>query len=471
MRVLLANLRFFYQCRALWLLYTLIAICVAVVLWLRLFTVDAGLHTIVPFASASVIAPLGVLVLVSIIGLIVAVMQMEAASKPFVFCLPEHRSAFRRLVFLVGAVATGVVTPLVWPAAGVPSEFFHLRFFCTGLVAYFVGVGFGLVLRNAAVGIAFAPLLLFASMSPLLDVSRRCCIVPSVVPSVALSVATATAMWLWLGKPNLFRRRCGRPWLGFSGLLNHAEGDRFRQAVASIKSRRASASRADGFLLRTMRRCEQSTVAKHIWSTLYAWLSPGGGGRSLVIQMSLLCPVSAIVAWDSSEMGPFFIANASLWAGLAIRNLPLRSHLLMAGGRRERFFSTLVVTAVLGCIVTLSVVLVFAVVTTTGWHSPLWHPSTAVSGLPRQPMNAGLAVLLTAIFPISRLLETVVARRGVVKLVQMALLMGIVFFSVFAESSWPTVPLVPAACGLALSWITWLHGIHRFAMRSDLVSR
>ena len=98
----------------------------------------------------------GFLVCCFLLGLLVATVQMETSSKPFSFCLPGHRDAVRRLVFLVGLVVSLAfllicIALLASPSfAGplsrsiTPPEWLILvlgSYFCASVAAYLLGAG------------------------------------------------------------------------------------------------------------------------------------------------------------------------------------------------------------------------------------------------------------------------------------------------------------------------------------------
>lgn len=471
MQVLLANLKHFYQYRTLWFVYLFAIFFIGSVGGL-----DLVLHSVPDGMGRSSDAYFARMFLAWVIGLTggltAGTLQMEVVSKPFSFCLPGHRIAFRQLVFLVGLIVILIVSLFLLGEA-VPSSLLRLSLCCTGLTAYFIGVSIALAVRNAAMAIPFVPLLgvfvgYFLSRGP----SSEYVIVVCSIATIVLGAGSAIAICLWLERTSLFRRRCGRPWLGLSALGSPFERDRYRQAVASAKPTRVDYAEVNGFLLHAMEDCRQSSVARHIWGTLYTWLLPGGGGRSQVMQMGLLSVVSAVLAALAGSMGPFFIANVSIWSGLTVRNLPVFSPLLVAGGRRERFFSTMGLTAILGSILTLGVILAFGAIDLLGPLPTLEQILTGNSESSEQAMNAGLALLLTALFPTSRFLEIALRAEPIhARIAQAILLVSVAELGIFMKPQRLAVPFAYAALGVVLSWLICMYGMYRITMRSDLVRR
>ena len=158
MRILVANLRHLYQRRGLWIVYAgLVLVVVRGGVLSSLTTKGRGLFG-------------GFLVGSFLLGLLVATLQMETASQPFSFCLPGHRDAVRRLVFLVGLVVSLALSADFRCTAGV--AIFHRPFrarsitlpewlivmlgsyFCASVTAYLLGadVAFSRIRSGSAVG-------------------------------------------------------------------------------------------------------------------------------------------------------------------------------------------------------------------------------------------------------------------------------------------------------------------------------
>ncbi|MEN6334828.1 MAG: hypothetical protein ABFE01_11245 [Phycisphaerales bacterium] len=471
MRALLVNLRLLQQYRALWFFYVIVAVPLAVGLCLRFYMVDAGVFKMAPFASASADAPLAGMILICLIGLIVSAVQMETLSKSFAFCLPGYRAVLQNLLFVAGFVAVLVVS-LVWPSPDIPSDLFRLRFFCTGLAAYFLGVRIGLIPKVAMAAVGFGPALLFGSLLPLPDVSRYFAL-PSLIPAIALSVATTAIMWLWLGRTSLSRRYCGRPWLGFSGVFNPVQRDRYRQAVASSKRNCVAAVRMDGFLLRTMESCEQGSIAKHLWSTLYVWLSPGGGGRSAVIFAALSGLFSAVMVWYSPLVGYTYLVLGCLNMEWNAPNSPLPGSLLLAGGRRERFLSRILEWIGRAGALVLFIVLGFVATNYLGPYMPgaWWR----IDPIERTGLSSGLgfAMLLTGMIPIGGFFaDALPGRRILLFVTQYMPAFLVILVLIFGNGHWiAAVSLGHVIPLLLLAWFLFAFGIYRMMKRIDLVRR
>jgi hypothetical protein len=477
MRVLLANLKHFYQCRVLWFLYLFVAFNLLLLggLGLRVHSFRGAAGGI----EGTSFCGMGVICAVSlVVGAIVASLQMDVISKPFSFCLPDHRTILRKLVLLVSLAVSLFVLSLefakgsLWNPA--PPYLFGVS-----LTAYFVGVGVGLMSRYGAAVVfsATLALLLGGAMLDLRESSGYVVTTVSAIVAILLGMGSAVAVWQWLGRTGLFRRRCGKPWLGVAGLWNPGAWEKYRWVRLSAKASRALPSRAERFLFDTMSSCRYGSAAKHVWGALYTWSLPGGGGRSRTISMGLLGLASGVVACHFPQIGPFFVANASVYGGDVLRNPPANSHLLVAGGRRERFFATMALIIVLGAIVTGGLMLGAIAADLLGIRSPMSEPyreyqESYIHAVVTQAMNLRLVVLFAALFPVSRWLEIrFLGRRVGARGTQMMLLLSAVLFGQFTLPLLAPIPPVYVAFVFLLSWVAGLYGVYRTIMRSDLVRR
>ena len=237
MRVLLANLKHLYQRRG-----SVACLCGSglpgrVVLWWRgPFCSDTGQGdcSAVSWCAASS-------------GACWWRMQMETASKPFSFCLPGHREAVRRLVFLAGL--------------GVSLAFLHLS--RTARLALFPGPVEGPSCHGncscwcwarisarawrpiCSVQALFSAPSMVASVLGLMTLVVALCIMFDVFTTIqypilhwpvavmALALVVGLASWWWLGRPAWFRRSCDRPWMGFFDPWDRTPAQRYRDLYAT----------------------------------------------------------------------------------------------------------------------------------------------------------------------------------------------------------------------------------------------
>jgi hypothetical protein len=478
MRVLRANLKVFYRCRSVWAGCSLFVF----LSWLNWFFLR--LPTKADHTGHNIVL-LELIFGVLAIGAAIGVMQLAIAMHPLSFCLPGHRTAVRSFVFLMGTIvglASSSLFVFLIARASIPLGRSALAFssmFCASLALFLMGAACPFHKTGLVTGILLAlPLVMvFAFAGPVAGLFPP---LPVVIEHIlihcgGLVIASgslfAAGAWVWLGREPWFLRTGGDWWR--QGLFRRRVPSTATDQASPLASIEGPMGRA---ILRAMARCEYANVPRYLWGALYAWLLPGGGGRASLILTGLLSVGSGALAWYMPSMGPFLIANACISSAFGTWTLPtaMNSPLLVTGGRRERFFTSVTLTIVLGVIVTCGAVL--AVVTMKWLGVPTLLQATNPEGsrsyweaVATQPTNLRLAFLLTALFPISSLLGmrlrgrkfwASIAQEGVVLLVFIPALF--------------TRPLLlatsPSCVALVfiLSWIVCIYGVHRIAMRSDL---
>lgn len=471
MRILLANLRLYCQWGRLWALYVFVAFILIIPGVLHLVRSNHGDGEGIPFAWVGLVCGVGLA-----IGTIVVSVQIWITSKPLSFCLPNHRTVSREIVFLVGLVLSLLLVSIA--LAGDSSlSLSPLCLFGASLTAYFAGASIGPAFRSAPFWVVWGAMFLPVGGAIVdLDGSRRLVATPALaVAAIAAAVVSAAVVWRWLGRADVFRDYSSRPWLDMSLLWYPATRDKYRWIAASPRGDSGLATHVEGYLLGRMRRCRDGSAAKCIWGSLYTWLLPGGGGR---LAIGLMVPFgfgSAVLAWYVPESGPIFLAYGTLIAGAILGPSPLQSPLLVVGGRRERFLATMVFILIVGTVLTLSLTLAFEMTRLLGMHTltdSLYakHPEFLEllrSRLP--PVNLRLVILSLALFPVSRFLEVRLRRMPVwMTMAQMAAAFPVVVLNSPGRGWLVTIPGWYVALIFILLWALCAYGVHRVALHSDL---
>ena len=262
MRVLLANLKHFYQCRSLWFAYAYLG------LLLLLPSSDKGSQE--AFESVW----LGI----ALSGLLVGGTARSVINKPFVRCLPGHPSVIRRVVFSIGLAVSLLGGALFMGHWGISIWRLPVTFcaaMCLSMSVYLVGVDivlipwtakgplagilFGFALAVVMVGGAF----LHTTFAPL--------IIRHPVWTILGGVVMGSAVWLHMGL-----REWSRRLFEIALRLHRPTATREMYAVLECRYARESAvlAVADSFFLRRMSRYPDYSVSRYIWGTLYAKLGP-----------------------------------------------------------------------------------------------------------------------------------------------------------------------------------------------------
>ncbi len=466
-RILLANLRHLYQRRGLWLVY---AVLVPVIgLWVSAGLKDQGQGLLGGFLLGSF--PL---------GLLVATLQMETASRPFSFCLPGHRDAVRRLVFLVGLVASlafllvslALIASFSFSASGVwsrmpPGQIILVLgcFFCASVAVYLLAASVtftGLGGRSSGSGLSWmAPV---AAVCILYDVSPavQYPIVHWPVAVMAVALVVGGASWWWLGRRVWLRRNCVTPWIGFFDPWDRSQSQKYRALYAARLTKNVPPE-LDRFFQRIIGTRRPSGLARYAWGALYTTcvlVVPQGKG---LLALVLLAVAAAAYFPPVAPLVTILIA----FMMTSLVQSPLCTPLLVAGGRRERFFALVVLIFVLGVA---AVLLIGGLVGLTHLLAPLvppirWKEHT----WNLQAVRFNVLALPLVLLPVVALLQTLFYRKPVALAISIMLVLTPVMVLSMPLSLHQALTPALAVAGTGLSWGVCVSILYRIAMHSDLV--
>ncbi len=452
MSVLRANLRLFWDCSSLWVLFAYILCVVIVILMWDLM----GIHweNYLFMILAAFVVP---------ISQIVAMMQVEILSCPFALTLPGHQSTVRRVVFIAGLVVSLSATLAALPdiaRADHPIPRLGATF-TASLIVYFAGtcLTYVFALPGLAIG-AVAWLAAIGGHSWGVSGAVTHVVVDFPLLSIIAGSLSAALAWLCLGRPPRWLRGGGsrRRWL--SRRWNRHPAGEARYAGPA----------QNGFPLDLVRIGDSPRGIRYLWVVLCAsWLSGGGGRRQLVTAVTLAL-VGAALTWYLPEQG-YVLFLLGPFAGVAKRSF--YSELLLTRGRRERFLGALTALMVVGCVWMISIVLSFVALNLVQPYLPQVRAEAADLEQGVWFANVRIAVLLTAAYPIHALVQLAFHERrpqGYAYCVYMIVL-PLVCTTVMLVRQWLIhIPLVCVALVLVASWVACAHGLYRLTMQRDLVS-
>jgi hypothetical protein len=467
MRVLLANLKHFYQRRGLWIAY----VGLTIVAW---FMVQWVLPT--PGKEGGVFG--GFLVCSFLWGLLMATTQMETASKPFSFCLPGHRDAVRRLVFLAGFIVSLAfllifAALLASPSFAGPLEFYvgspgllillSISYFCASMTAYLLGAGVAFSLIRGG-GSTLGLLTLVVALCAMFDVFTpiQYPLLHWPVAVIALALAVGLASWWWLGRRAWFRRSCARPWMGFFDPWDRRHAQRFRELYATRFIKNIPPA-WDRFFQRVIGSRPPSAPGKYAWGALYT--------TCVLVAPQWKGILTLALAW--TVFAGYFPAVAPMVMGLlplmtvGFLQSPLGMALLVAGGRKERFFAT--AALILGFSV-LWVLLFGALVGLTQLLAPI-VPAVTVRGatLALHALGFEMLAIPLVVVPVVGLVQTVFYRKPMGLALSIILVATFMMISSTPLGLYRAVTPALAVGGTLLSWGICLSLLYRIAMHRDLV--
>lgn len=468
MHVLLANLRHLYQRRGLWIVYA----GLAVVTWswvLANATKGKGLFG-------------GFLLGSFLLGLLVATLQMETSSKPLSFCLPGHREAVRRLVLLVGLVAslafllvcvallaspsftgplTRSITPPGWLILVLGS------FFCASVTAYLFGAGAVFSgIRGIHGGSALSLMVFVVAMCAMFDgfPTIQYPILHWPVAVMALALVVGLASWWWLGRRVWFRRSCVTPRIGFFDPWDRTQIQKYRTLYAARFTKNIPPG-LDRFFQRAIGARRSTSLSKYVWGVLYTTcvlVAPQWKWLLTFAVLAITCTAYSPLMAPSVISVVFFMMTGFVQP-------PICTAWLVAGGRKERFFATVALILVLAVVAAL---LVGVLVGLTHLLAPL-VPPVRWKGLTLAPHALSFQVLAVplVLLPVVGLLQTLFYRKPVALALSIMLVLTVIMVSSMPLSLYQAVTPALAVGGTVLSWAVSVTILHRIAMRSDLVRR
>lgn len=458
MSILTVNLKHFYQRRGLWFGYLMIGLFVFASIAFPLDNPKAGEGTFIGF---NVVALL--------VGLMVAVMQMEVIIRPFAFGLPRHRQMVRKLIFLV-AIVTSALSSLIfllYPGLSVLQlPLVICSAFFAGMIFYLAGTWWAFGLKQPIAFIGFAMCALFLGQFINLHVLLEAAIVDYPVVVIPLGILAGVAMWLRLGDSSLARRNCQMPWIGFDSF----NWEKVRRRQTKVNSNRWKQLKdhprpwVENLFINTMSRQNPLSGARILWGTLYTSLG------------------LSISQWRNGVWGSLFMAVFLGYFGprtwIALSFIPivavstsrpiLYSHMLIAGGRRERFYSTLT----LGLVAAATIALFVAIVILISMLLATFMPEIGYHGLKRaySAVGPGAFYAPLVVLPFAYAVSLLLYKKTVAVIV---IFMSVYFAVVSVLMTSGALAVVrgtlPATCIAILSWLIFVLVSHRVSARYCLV--
>ena len=463
MSILTANLKHLYQHRGLWPAYGFFAIliypCVVTAL-------DR------PLAGKGYF--MGLIALQLLIGICTASLQVEILTKPFSYCLPGHRKASRKFVLLVG-VMTSFAGSLIFIAY--PDLLFWKRPFvifaaiCAGLAMYCLGVFLAFVIRNPGF-IGFFPITFLICLYLGLHVAVESAVVKTPLVAISLGLTSGVVVWIWLGDSNLARRFCAPSRISLLDLWNQGrviESER-KQAFQRYKALNHPEPWVERLFTSRMNSHEYQSPGRYIWGALYTTYAMDLSQwkthlRIFMLPLFLVLFLSYVEARGTSPL--FFIA------GLAAMHmqLPFYSTMTIFGGRKERFFTTMILIVSATLIIMVAMSFIVAISTALG---PIMPDITLLGeDLSFHVTSPGLLIIPPIIIPIAFTLRLIIYRKPFSTFVPIILLVMVMFGWIILISGRFGALVTPTSLAslLILSWLVLVVVLRHVCMGRSVVGQ
>ncbi len=338
MSILRANLKHLYQNRGAWLWYILI-LCQTPWILLPLYS--------------KIDRYLGYLMISLLMGVLVGAIQKEVMSKPFTFCLPGHRGVTRPIVFRVGCIMNMVLGCVFFGYPGLGFPYVLLVVLAggfIGMVIFFHGVYVGLVESSSPLA-GITVLLIFCVILFKWDMILQDMI--SNWPLVIILVSVIVCVWVWilLGRDVLARKYCGKVVMVFFDGWNNEKKLKYQQIQADKNLTEGKVKlfeKMHRIILGRMNQYEYLSRGRYVWGNIYMAFGKTFGiwrkGNMLMTLVTLVCLVVWFGYLGTRDIRMInFLIILPVFYVFGIDILPYRS-MLFPAGRRDRYYSSLVLT-------------------------------------------------------------------------------------------------------------------------------
>ncbi len=471
MTILQANLKHLYQRRAFWLLGVFLVIFA---LLMVMAIVDAkvgredGAFAIPADTDGAFALPAYWML---IVGMFLAAQCMDVLTKPFAYCLPGHKPVPRKVLFYVGWSLSILWSFIFFMYPGV--RFGETFLACVSAffmfpLPYWLGVWCVSKWRSWCAGIGFIPLLIIGGSLMDLHLRIEYLIIHHWLWMLLFGSMANVLAWIHWGRTDLARQYCGTLWMGAFDMWNKEKMAKFGKArLAKIPT--GISPGVEDFFVSRISKCHGRNLERYIWGSLYKsfgmLLSPRRQGCVwlLIIWFPLLMYLG--------YMGPG--SNILLFMPCIMvvhMGSPVRSNMLICGGRRERFWSAIVLAIS-------AAVLVTTLTTVCGLLSLLWEP--VMPDLPIKGMtfeyraidvwSCFFAPLL--IVPISLTFGLFMHKLKAFGLVAMIVILSVLFVAVRAVYRERFITVIPVLVIIALlcCWAAFVSILHHICMKRSLV--
>ena len=482
MSILTVNLKHLYQRRGLWLFYAfmgLITFPITIIISAKAFK-----HTYMYL--------LFMIYMIFFAGYMFASTQIEVFNKPFTYCLPGHRKIARLFLFLVGIMISLLYSlpVFLYPSQAleqltmmVLSAFFALlTLYCLSVWTTFLST------RGRNVLLVFLPLIFVVGVFLRLEIVlwKLLAYYPAIF--IISGILSSILVWKQLGDDGIARRFCTKPIIGFAGAWDRDRMQRLSRARIAEKGDKIfrAAPLVEQFFLGRMEQCKDLGIGRYLWGSLYKTLGPAlSMGRAILYQIMsfvlLMCFFGYMDGYMKRSSSASFMLFIMLCMITIFIQLPFYSSMLIAGGRKERFFSTMAVIAAIILIVTAAILML------TALAQPLEKvmPEITLRGqqFPFQAPDMRLFFVPLLIMPILFILNILIRQKFI--LLMVTIMIFAMSFPIFMLAShnvpqtphpveaWLAAALNPVSIAalIVLSWLILTAVLHYVCTRRPLTGQ
>ncbi len=299
------------------------------------------------------------------ISVFIASLPIEVLTKPLSSCLPGHRKIPRKFLFCIGLVLSFLwsLSFLFYPDLNIAQTIMAcLSAFSIFTITYWLGVWFVSKFKNWSVIFATIPLVMLGNGLLNMSTIVERTIVESPLPMILLGGIINFLAWRYWGRANLSRQYCSKLWMGAFDAWNKEKMLKFRQARLAEKDKKKPnltmiSAGVEEFFLSRINRAETGSLKRYIWGALYKsfGLMVSQQRQDWMRFLALMLPILCFLCYMPGEGKNIIFIMPGLM--VASMSLGVYSNLLICGGRRQRFWSSMTLAVATGILVTVVVTL------------------------------------------------------------------------------------------------------------------
>ena len=409
-------------------------------------------------------------------------MQQEILSKPFSFCLPNHRNNSRKFILIVGAVISALLSLIfiAYPQLTLVSKL--LAICCaaaTGLAFYMICSALFFLTPSNKVGLVFGGfvLLLFLRIKNFgLNMIVENIIVNSPILMAIVGISVSAIIFKWIANDSITRQTCGKFIPGSFDTWNtqKAQNYRYQQLYKKIRTSHHPEI-LENFFMPIINRYPYLNPARSIWARTYVEITKN---ITLLRPAHLLIYLLVVMlsGYINSSRSPGSAANILfvLHTLFAVVWIPKPCPgILLPTGRKHDLYGALA-SAVAMTLLTLSFITIMLI--TSNIIEPIIPPLKIYGhSISYHAMQIRYFYIPLILIPINLTIATIFQRRHFLKVMLAMIFMypAMIFLLSrpvlpLANMILPTTAIPPL---IILSWLIFFLVLNRFFTKSPLTGQ
>ncbi len=335
MSILTANLKFFYQCPALWIVYAIMGQGCILFYYIALSYKSDSPYPDSGFLSFMCMGLI-------FFGVVCGSLWRETLGKPFSFCLPKSQNVPGK-VMLISGVSISLPISFLYLSLCHPETFRSA--FRVFISVFFTGMDFFLIAalltfrfaKRDQWQIVFYIFLIFVCF-PSLSQKIEPILISHPLSFMFLGIGLGLFLSFRIGQRELRRKLCLTSFIGILDKLDPAKMKRYKEQSTIHKYRPQNErrqERLESFFLARMKQYEVLGMGRNFWGMLYRFLGNPGqirGQRAL----GVLFYTAVLAFWLFTQSSWMVFVLSSIFLGIEVP-LPLTQSMLFPVGRKEQF--------------------------------------------------------------------------------------------------------------------------------------